>query len=137
MSEQAHRPALNIRRGVIGILNRGDEYLMIRRAPGVPKGGAWCFPGGHVEPGETPRKAVVRELAEELGIRVVPTIRIGAVRVPDTGHVLAVWCVRQLSGVFRLAEKEISEVRWLPLSQIGTMNPGLPSNELVVKLLIG
>jgi 8-oxo-dGTP diphosphatase len=90
-----------------------------------------------VEPGETPRKAVVRELAEELGIGVVPTIRIGAVRVPESGYVLAVWCVRHLSGVFRLAEQEISEVRWLPLLQIGTMNPGLPSNHLVVKLLIG
>ena len=103
MSEQAHQSALKIPRGVIGILSRGDEYLMIRRAAGVPKGGAWCFPGGHVEPGETPRKAVVREMAEELGIGVAPTIRIGAVRVPDSGYVLAVWCVRHSSGVFRLA----------------------------------
>jgi len=128
---------LKIRRGVIGILNRADEYLMIRRAPGVAKGGAWCFPGGHVEPGETPRRAVVRELAEELGIHVAPTIRIGSVRIPDSGHVLAAWRVRHLGGEFRLAENEIAEIRWLPLSEISDINPGLPSNELVVRLLGG
>jgi len=43
-----------VRRGGNGILSRSDEYLMIRRADGVanPGGG---FPGGHVEPDETPR----------------------------------------------------------------------------------
>jgi 8-oxo-dGTP pyrophosphatase MutT (NUDIX family) len=32
----------------------------------------WCFPGGGLEPGETPREGAVRELAEETGIRLAP-----------------------------------------------------------------
>ena len=128
---------LKVRRGVIGILNRADEFLMIRRALGVAKGGAWCFPGGHVESGETPRRAVVRELYEELGILVTPVIRIGSVRVSDSRHVLAAWRVRHVEGEFRLAESEIAEIRWLPLSEISDIRPGLPSNQLVVKLLGG
>ncbi|UCC29708.1 MAG: NUDIX domain-containing protein, partial [Phycisphaerales bacterium] len=74
-------PHERVRRGVIGIISSGPAYLVIRRAPGIPMGGYWCFPGGHVEPGETPRQAIKRELAEELGITVVPTERVGSVRV--------------------------------------------------------
>lgn len=32
----------------------------------------WCFPGGHIESGETPKQAVVREVFEETGIRCKP-----------------------------------------------------------------
>jgi len=127
--------AARVRRGVIGILSRNSEYLLIKRAPGVPKGGCWCFPGGHVERNETPRKAVRRELLEELGIQVEPTIRLGSVRVHDSRHILVVWKVDHVAGVFRLAEKEIADIAWLPLDGIFSMQPGLASNAVVVEML--
>jgi 8-oxo-dGTP diphosphatase len=125
----------SVRRGVIGILERDSTFLMVQRAAGVTKPNAWCFPGGHVEPGETPRRAVVRELAEEIGITVEPTRRLGAVRVLDSRYVLAVWRVSHIAGQFRLAEKEISGMRWIALDEIADMEPGLPSNAMVVRLL--
>ena len=124
-----------VRRGVIGLLSRGSEYLMIRRALNVPKGGTWCFPGGHVEPGETPRRAVTRELAEELGIEVRPTKRLGAVRILDSRHILVVWRVEHLSGEFRPRQAEVADVRWVRLAEIATITPGLPSNARVLDLL--
>ena len=79
-ASHTRRPARQrVRRGVIGIIASGSAYLMIRRAPGVARGGYWCFPGGHVEPSETSRQAVQRELVEELGIDVVATQRVGSV----------------------------------------------------------
>ncbi len=128
-------PNHRIRRGVIGILNRGDEYLMIRRSDAVAKPGCWCFPGGHVEPGETPRQAVGRELLEELGIHVNPTRRLGSVRVVDSRHILVVWCVAHIGGNFQLAEKEIADMRWVTPEQIRMIHPGLPSNHRVLEML--
>lgn len=56
---------------VAGALNDGEgRWLMQRRPMGKAHGGLWEFPGGKVEPGETPAAALVRELAEELGIAV-------------------------------------------------------------------
>ncbi len=126
-----------VRRGVIGILSRGEEYLMIRRASGVAKPGCWCFPGGHVEPGETPRQAVGRELFEELGIHVKPIERLGSVRVLDSRHILVVWRVQHVGGEFRLAQEEIADIRWVTGEGIRTIHPGLPSNDHVLALLAG
>ena len=48
----------------------GSEFLLAQRPEGKVYAGYWEFPGGKVEPGETVREALVRELQEELGISV-------------------------------------------------------------------
>lgn len=48
------------------------RILMQQRPPGKQHAGLWEFPGGKVEPGEQPDAALIRELAEELGIAVDP-----------------------------------------------------------------
>lgn len=129
---QAVRP---VRRGVIGILQDGPRYLMVQRSQSVTLPGTWCFPGGHIEPYETSRRAIVRELEEELGVHVDPTIRLGSVRVESTRYILAVWLVRHAGGSFRLAQKEIADLRWVDVDEIAGITPGLASNEMVARLL--
>lgn len=54
---------------VAAALVDGDgRVLLQQRAPGRHMAGLWEFPGGKVEPGERPEQALIRELAEELGI---------------------------------------------------------------------
>lgn len=52
------------------ILRPDGSFLLGQRAADTFYPGYWEFPGGKVEPGETPRQGLERELAEELGIRV-------------------------------------------------------------------
>lgn len=52
------------------LYNRKGEILLAQRPEGKAMAGLWEFPGGKVEPGETPERALVRELHEELSILV-------------------------------------------------------------------
>jgi 8-oxo-dGTP diphosphatase len=53
-------------------LVRDSRVLLAERPAGKALAGLWEFPGGKVEPGETPEACLVRECAEELGITLRP-----------------------------------------------------------------
>jgi 8-oxo-dGTP diphosphatase len=55
------------------LIDADGRVLLAKRPQGRPMAGLWEFPGGKVEPGETPEAALIRELEEELAIRVAPT----------------------------------------------------------------
>ena len=56
---------------VAAVLQRPDgRFLLAQRPPGKAYAGYWEFPGGKVEPDETPALALKRELQEELGINI-------------------------------------------------------------------
>lgn len=53
-----------------GVLKRDELYLIAKRPEGKPFAGFWEFPGGKIDPQETPEEALKRELHEELGINI-------------------------------------------------------------------
>lgn len=66
-------PTVRVAAGVIRDDATG-RLLLTRRAENAHLGGLWEFPGGKIETGESPEDAVLRELEEELSVRV----RVGA-----------------------------------------------------------
>ena len=54
------------------LIDAAGRVLLQRRPPGKQMADLWEFPGGKIEPGESPEAALARELAEELAIRVDP-----------------------------------------------------------------
>ncbi|MFI0395720.1 8-oxo-dGTP diphosphatase MutT [Paracoccus jiaweipingae] len=52
----------------VALIDIDGRVLLAQRPPGKSMAGLWEFPGGKIEPGETPEAALIRELHEELGI---------------------------------------------------------------------
>ena len=65
---RAEKPVLLV--AAVALVDPDGRVLLARRPEGKPLAGLWEFPGGKVEPGESPEAALVRELKEELDIDV-------------------------------------------------------------------
>lgn len=55
---------------VAAVIVDGDRVLLTQRRGGTHLAGRWEFPGGKIEPGESPEEALAREITEEIGVRV-------------------------------------------------------------------
>ena len=59
----------------VALVDVDGRVLIAQRPEGKSMAGLWEFPGGKVDPGETPEEALVRELSEELGIETATSCR--------------------------------------------------------------
>ena len=91
-------PTIHVVAGVL--FDHSGRVLVARRPGGSHLAGLWEFPGGKLEPGESREAGLARELAEELGVRVLAASPLVCVEhpYPDRDVVLDVWRVESYSG---------------------------------------
>ena len=114
---------------------RGGRVLAARRTFPAEAAGRWEFPGGKVEPGETPEDALVREVAEELGCTIAVTGWLpGEVAIGER-HVLTVATAVLVGGEPHPHEHD--EVRWLAVEELGEVDWLEPDRPFLAHLPLG
>jgi 8-oxo-dGTP diphosphatase len=105
-------------RVVVGILRRADKWLIAQRPFEKPYAGYWEFAGGKIEANETSWDALIRELHEELGIRVISAQYWFESKhdYPDRSVLLDMWLVKRFSG--EPYSKESQTLRWVTTQEL-------------------
>ncbi len=132
-SNDQHSP---LRQGVVAVIERGEQFLVIRRSEHVIAPLRLCFPGGGIEPGESEPDALRREVEEELGVAVNPVEKIWECITP--WRVNIAWWRATLQGSARLVPNpdEVAEVLWMSLDEMHASDELLESNHDFLKHLV-
>ena len=104
---------------VAAILQQEGRILICQRRPGQAHPLKWEFPGGKVEPGESPEQALARELEEELGIRSAAGVEIARYEFtyPGKNPIELIFCqVSRFEG--EPQNRIFHEMRWERASQL-------------------
>jgi len=116
---RTYTPGPALRFVAAALIVRNGEILIGQRRADQPMALLWEFPGGKIEPGESPQQALARELAEELGIQAHVGDAVTRIRYHyRRGNAvdLQFFAVREFSG--EIDNRIYQQVRWVKLAEL-------------------
>lgn len=120
---------------VAAILQKEDKILIARKKQGKPLAGYFEFPGGKIEEGETPEESLIRELMEEMNIKIAVKEYIGE-SIYDYGNDKVIsllgYTAEIIDGEIKLSDHDIYE--WVTLEQINNYKIAPADIPLINKL---
>ncbi len=119
---------------VVAALIRKDGLLFAAQRGYGPYRDGWEFPGGKIEPGETPEQALIREIREELGMDIIVDGKAAHVDTEYPEFHLSMDCFFCSIAAGSPALKEHEAARWLRPEEIASVN-WLPADRMVIDQL--
>ena len=118
---------------VAAVIESEGRFFATQRGYGPQKDG-WEFPGGKIEPGETPEAALMREIREELDADITVGEKLVQVEYDYPDFHLSMGCYRCALASGHLTLKEHEAARWLALSELDDL-AWLPADRIVADAL--
>ena len=134
MTDAAPKPIVLV--AAVAPIDADGRVLLAERPAGKHLAGMWEFPGGKVNPGETPEAALIRELEEELGIDVVASclapFTFASHAYPEFHLLMPLYVCRKWSGI--VAAREGQRLKWVRAAQLSDY-PMPPADKPLVAML--
>lgn len=104
----------------VALIDRDGRVLLAQRPEGKSMAGLWEFPGGKIEPGETPEAALIRELEEELGINTwqscLAPLTFASHAYDDFHLLMPLFACRKWQGIVR--GREGQNLKWVRVNDL-------------------
>ena len=105
----------------VALIDADGRVLLAQRPEGKSLAGLWEFPGGKVEPGESPETALIRELHEELGIETwsscLAPLTFASHAYPDFHLLMPLFACRRWQGIPH--PREGQKLSWARANELG------------------
>jgi 8-oxo-dGTP diphosphatase len=118
------------------VIDRDGRVLIARRRSGDRFGGVWEFPGGKIEPGESPEESLRREIDEELGMAIEIGPCLGAFPYVSPAWSIELIAFRAVWTSGTMILREHDEVRWVAPGELASY-PFAEPDRPIVHLLAG
>lgn len=119
------------------LVDTDGRVLLAQRPPGKQLAGLWEFPGGKVEPGETPEQCLIRELQEEIGVETeipcLAPLTFASHSYDDFHLLMPLFVCRRFRGI--ATPREGQALKWVRPKQMRDY-PMPPADAPLIQFLI-
>ena len=120
----------------VALIDADGRVLLAERPAGKHLAGLWEFPGGKVHPGETPEAALIREMAEELGINTsescLAPFTFASHAYPEFHLLMPLYVCRKWTGI--VVPREGQQLKWVRPQQLAEYSMPPADKPLVAML---